>query len=290
MRSILFFMLLAFFPPSDAGAREIGSGRETAMVQGMPITVFTYRPADCARPALLFVFHGKNRKAMNMRNNARPLADRICLVVMAPELDRRRFPNWRFQRAGVVRKGRVQPRAKWTDAVLVGLVDWARRQEGRPDMPYYLFGHSAGAQFLSRIAAYSPPPGVKRIIIANPSVHVLATLDEPAPYGMGGVFDKTNAEERIKSYLRLPVTIFLGTEDKGTKNLVSTAAAFRQGVNRFERGKTAFAYAESLAKTRGWAFNWKLLMVPGIGHFSRGMLNSSQAVEAIGQSYRLAPP
>ena len=51
----------------------------------------------------------------------------------------------------------VAPRDEWTVDMVPELVSWARRREGRLDAPYYLFGHSAGGQFLSRVAAFAPP-------------------------------------------------------------------------------------------------------------------------------------
>jgi len=282
MRSVLFFMLLAFFPSPDAVAREIGAGHETAMVQGVPITVFTYRPPGCARPALLFVFHGNGRTAARYRDYARPLADRMCLEVMAPLFDKDRFPSWRYHRGGIVRKGRVLPRAQWTVALVAGLVDWARRREGLANAQLYLFGHSAGGQFLSRVAAFAPPPGVARFVIANPSSHVTASLDEPAPYGMGKVFEDSDAEARLRNYLNLPVTIYLGEDDTGSKDLHNSPAARRQGAQRLERGENVFHAAQTLARGKGWAFNWKIVKVPKVGHSARRLLQAAQALEAFG--------
>jgi dienelactone hydrolase len=277
-------MFLAVFLPLNGCAGEIDSGRETAIIQGVSMTVFTYRPPNCTRPGLLFVFHGNGRTAARYRDYARPLADRACLVVMAPLFDKGRFSSRRYHRGGIVRKGRVRPRDQWTVTMVAGLVDWGRRREGRPDMPYYLFGHSAGGQFLSRVAAFAPPPGVARIVIANSSSHVAASLDEPAPYGMGDVFEVTEAEARLQTYLNLPVTIYLGEEDTGSKDLHNNRAARRQGSQRLERGESVFQAAQNLAREKGWAFNWKLVKVSNVGHSARLMLKAAQAPEAFGWS------
>jgi hypothetical protein len=228
------------------------------------------------------VFHGLGRKASRIRDNAKALADSACLIVLAPLLDRERFPNWRYHRAGVVRNDEVQPRALWTGPIIEALIDWGRRFAGDADMPYYLFGHSAGGQFLSRLSAYSPPAGAARIVIANPSVHVLPDLLEPAPHGLGGVFSEADAQTRLQAYLAMPITIYLGDEDKGEKNLVKNAAAFRQGANRFDRGQYAFDAGENLARKMGWTFNWRLVIAPGVGHSSRGMLEAPNAALAFG--------
>jgi dienelactone hydrolase len=274
---ILLILVLA----TGASARETGTGRETAVIGDMSIAVFTYRPAGCAPAALLFVFHGADRNAAGYRDRARPLASRACLVVLAPLFDRDRFPNWRYHRGGIVHKDRVLPRAQWAVTLVAGLVDWARRREDRHDLPYYLFGHSAGGQFLSRVAAYTRPDAA-RIVIANPSSHVAPSIEEAAPYGMGGLSeDEKTAEAGLRQYLSLPVTVYLGENDIGHRLLGNHPAARRQGANRFERGQHVYRAALALAKRKGWPFNWRLVTAPGVGHSSRRMLAPSQAMQAL---------
>ena len=267
---------------TPSSAIEQGRGVETVTAGMIDITVFTYRPRDCTDPSFLIVFHGMNRKAETVRNNAEDAADSLCLIVIAPHFDKQRFPNWRYQRAGVVREGRIQPRAEWTAPVVAALVDWVRRQTNRPDAKLYLFGHSAGGQLLGRVFAYAPISGIERIVIANPSVYVLPLLTEPVPTGFEGVFSDAEAEQRVRAYLALPITIYLGSEDTGSKNLVRTDAAMRQGNHRRERGHTVFRMAAQIAAQRGWPFHWELIEAPGVGHSSRAMLSAPAFAAALG--------
>lgn len=287
--SALLAVIVTIFLVAEANAFDSGKGDVEVQLRDTSITVFTYRPRGCEQPTLLFVFHGLGRKASNMRDNATALADRACLLVLAPLFDKERFPNWRYHRAGVVRKGRVQPTAEWTGSMVLALIDWGRRWSGDPAAPYILFGHSAGGQFLSRLSAYSPPEGAKRIVIANPSVHVLPSSEEPAPYGLGNVFASEEAEDRLKAYLALPITIYLGDQDTGEKNLVQKAAAQRQGTHRLERGLHVFRLAWELARERGWPLQWRLVTAPGVGHSSRDMLHAGAADNALGLVERTLP-
>ena len=114
-------------------AEPITTGRQTADAGGTPIDVFTYRPAGCSDPSLLLVFHGAQRDAADYRDYARPLADRHCLLVVAPLLDKHNFPSWRYQRGGIVRQnGTVRNPRDWTGRLVPGLADWARKQKGAP--------------------------------------------------------------------------------------------------------------------------------------------------------------
>jgi alpha-beta hydrolase superfamily lysophospholipase len=176
----------------------------------------------------------------------------------------------------------VQPQSKWTGPLLVELIAWGRKWAGRPDMPYILFGHSAGAQLLSRVSAYTPPLDAVRIVIANPSAHVWPSLEEAVPYGFDGIFDAPTREARLRAYLALPITIYLGADDTGTKLLVDDAPAVRQGANRYERGRNVYRAASDLSRKRSWRFGWRLVEVPDTGHSARRMLDAAEAVEALG--------
>lgn len=283
LSNVVFSIFIGLFFVTTAAAREPGFSKVQAVLSGMPIDVFVYRPAGCTPTGILFLFHGINRDAADYRDEGRLLGDRQCLTVMAPLFDRDRFPNWRYQRGGVVRKGRVLPASDWTVSLIPGLIDWARRLEGNPDLPCILFGHSAGGQFLSRVAAYMSPD-VTRIVIANPSSYVLPSLEEAAPYGMGNMFAAADGEERLREYLAKPVTIYLGGNDTDHENLHGNAASRRLGANRLERGKTIYRLADELASAKGWPFNWKLVIAPGIDHSSKDMLVPFRAMAALGET------
>jgi alpha-beta hydrolase superfamily lysophospholipase len=268
--------------PSTAAAVAVippGDGEVTAEIAGVPLRLFTYRPEGCAVTGILLVFHGVGRDATGYRDSAKPLAQRLCMLVVAPLFDEQRFPAWRYQRGGIVHDGKVQPPDSWTIHFVPRLVAWARAEEKRPDLPYALIGHSGGGQFLSRVVAFEPVEAT-RIVIANPSTWVLPTLDTPAPYGFGGVYDPPQAEAALRRYLAAPVTVLLGQEDTGSHELAVGPEADAQGATRLARGQNAFRQAEAVARAHGWTFNWRLAFVPGVGHSARLMFGSAQALEA----------
>ena len=256
------------------------------MIRGEPIQVFTYRPSGCKDPSLLFVFHGALRNGEGARNAAEQLASRACLIVYAPLLDKRRFPTEDYQQGGIAHDGRVLPPAEWTVWFATDLVSWARRREHRPDAPYYLFGHSAGGQYLSRVAAFALPHGARRIILANPSTYVLPSLDEDAPYGLDEVATDSAERQRLREYLALPVTIFLGEDDVGERELGTSEQAMRQGGNRLDRGIAVFRMAKQVAAENNWPFGWSQVVVPNVGHSSSNMLDAPEAAEAFGLAAR----
>jgi dienelactone hydrolase len=283
MRAIAVALILLVLDPIwVAKAQEEGPGREIALIGTEPLVIYTYRPAPCREPKLLLVFAGYNRDADRYRDHARGIAERACLWVISPLFDRERFPTWRYQRGGVTRDGKPMPQSEWTGPLLADLIAWARSWAGQPHMAYIMFGHSAGAQFLSRVAAYSPPSGLKRIVIANPSAHVWPSVDEAAPYGFAGIFDDETREMKLRAYLALPLTIYLGAADTDDRLLVKDEPAMRQGENRHERGLNVYRAASRLARERSWTFGWTLVEVARAGHSASRMLDAAEATEALG--------
>jgi poly(3-hydroxybutyrate) depolymerase len=81
-------MIGASAPPASGASPLIGAGARqyTVGVGGVNLSLFTYRPR-CANPVLLLVFHGLGRNADGYRDHARPLADHLCMLVVAPLFD-----------------------------------------------------------------------------------------------------------------------------------------------------------------------------------------------------------
>jgi pimeloyl-ACP methyl ester carboxylesterase len=261
-------------------AEPIATGRQAADLNGTRLAVFTYRPAECSDPSLLLVFHGAQRDAADYRDYARPLADRHCLLVLAPLFDQHTYPSWRYQRGGIIGKdGALRNARDWTGRLVPGLVDWARKQEGRP-LAYSLIAHSAGGQFLSRVAAFVPTEA-RRIVLVNAGTYVWPSLAVAAPYGFGKVYGAADGEAQLRRYLEQPLTIYLGADDNADDDRNNTPEARAQGASRHARGMNVFAAGQKLAQSRGWTFNWRLVQVPGVGHDGEKMLAAPQAAAAL---------
>ena len=269
-----------------------GSSVVVARLGDETFKLFRYRPRECSELSLLLVFHGHGRDASSYRDRSREIAEKACFVVYAPLFDQVRFPNWRYQRGGIVHRGEVLSENVWTVNLVSDLTRWIRREERRPDMPAVLFGHSAGAQFLSRVAAYAMPDNVVGIVLANASTYVFPLGQVEAPYGFGGLFEGDELTARLRSYLEAPITIFLGTEDTDEEDplLVQSQEAMSQGSNRRQRGEHAFEAATLLSKDLGWKMNWKLVYAKGVGHDSVGMLDAPEALDVFGVEKSLPQP
>lgn len=269
-----------------AASQPLPAGPDRFVLEnlGEPIEVFTHKPADYQGGPLLIVVHGSDRNAAEYRDHAKPIAERLGVLVVAPLFDAARFTDERYKRGGGMTKdGRLQPREQWTFNVIERLVAEVRRREGRPDLPYYVIGHSGGAQFTARLAMYLPG-GATRFVAANAGSY---TFPDPAvkfPYGLRGLPPELADETIIRRYLAVPLTLYLGTGDVlqlESDGFDFSPEAMRQGSHRLARGHHFFSTMKALAAERGWPFNWRLVETPGIAHSGSQMFAAKEVGDAL---------
>lgn len=275
-------LVAAVFVLGQADAVPTGDATLTVNLGGTRLKVFTYKPKSFDQGPMLLVFHGTDRNAVDYRNDARGMARRFGALVVAPEFDRERFPNARYNRGGLLHDdGTAAPRSEWTWSLIPKLAERFRTREGRPDMPYYLIGHSAGGQFVERLAAFVPT-GASGAVVANAGVHLFPTRDLPFSFGFGDLPEPISNDAQLRHYLAQPITIYLGTDDTvRDDDFYTDDVADRQGRNRLKRGRNVFQAARTLAKKKGWPFGWRLVEAVGVGHDHQAMFDNPQCAVAL---------
>ena len=273
---------LAALAARAADAIPVGPARITIDL-GVPIEVFTYRPPTYANGPLIVVFHGVQRNAEDYRNFAITLAERFGAVVAAPLFDKARFPYESYQQGGIRRDGVVQPREQWTFSRVPDLIAQLRTRLGDPARPFYVIGHSAGGQFIARLAAMAGDLGAERLVAANPGSHLFPERTAPYGYGFGELPAELSDNAALQRYLATPLTLYLGTADNDAAHasMDRSDAAMRQGPHRYARGLACFAAARALAADRGWEFRWRLVEAPGIAHDAAHMFAAPAAADAL---------
>lgn len=245
------------------------------------LTLHVYKPSRKIE-GLLLVLHGNSRNAADYCRSAMALADERALMVIAPHFDARRFPPSSYHRGNLVdRRQHPRPPSEWTTRFVPRIIEWGTSRCEYSGIPVYLVGFSAGAQYLSRVAAFERLPGVVSIVIASPSSHVLPLLGLPpqgerVPYGMTGlVDDPETARQMLKAYLRRQITLYIGSEDDDPRDplLTRNPAALRQGRDRLERASFTYQTARTNAKRHGWTCNWRLIVEADIGHSPKRLLS-----------------
>lgn len=283
MRQFLVLFALLSLSSAVAAAQDIpvGTSRLVFPNRGESITLHAYRPPTYAGGPLILVFHGVKRNAEDYRNFAITLAERFRAIIITPEFDSARFPSARYQRGGLMKGGQAQPESAWTYAMVPGIVQFVRGKLGNDTLPYYLIGHSAGGQFLGRMAAFLPGEA-KRIVASNPGSDLFPTKEQLFGYGFGGLPESLSDDRVLKAYLAAPLTLYLGTDDIYPKpSFDDSPEGMRQGQHRLERGRNCYAFAQALAARNGWPFHWRKVETPGIGHDAAFMFAAPEVEDAL---------
>lgn len=232
-----------------------------------PIQVWTYRPKGFGPDSpILFVMHGTLRNGETYREPWMPLADRHQCLVVVPEFPANHYP-YNAYHLGNVRSSDGQPidESKWTFSAIEHLFDHIKAETGSRREQYYVFGHSAGAQFVHRMVLFKPNLRVAKAVAANAGGYTMPTYTAEFPYGL----DKSGvAESQLSKSLGLPLVVLLGEEDTdpNDRNLPRGPAFQAQGAYRLERGRNFYRAAQEEAKRLKIDLKWTLETVPGVGH------------------------
>lgn len=162
-------------------------------------------------------------------------------------------------------------RSAWIFGDFDRIFDTARDALDLESNTYDLFGHSAGGQILHRYALFHSNSRANRILAANSGWYTLPDLKKPFPYGIS---DTGMSKDEISEAFRSRLIVFLGEKDDEHEtrgSLRETPEANEQGPGRLQRGKYFLAAAQATAKRLEADLDWKLEIVPGIGHDYHGM-------------------
>lgn len=246
---------------------------------GLSIPIFFYLPqtvTDSTR--ILFVIHGNKRNGQTYRDQWLDEAQKQKLILIVPQFGRANgFPEDKHYNMGNILQmdssdavlGSV-PESDWTFSYLEPLFDRVKELTGCNAQGYYLYGHSAGSQFVHRFLFFKPRARVLAAVAANAGWYTVPDFETVYPYGL----QKSPATlEDMPDLLAKKVYILLGEADtsRTTKSLRRTAQAMRQGAYRLQRGKHFFRKAQSLADSLKTPFNWELHTVPAVGHSNKKM-------------------
>ena len=257
--------------PTQAGELiPEGSGsfmfERTTLTRKRPIKVFFYKPNSVSSTSrVLFAMHGNGRNAKGMRNVWARHADKLGLLVLAPEFSKEHYPSSKNYHLGniVDAKGKHIASKHWAYTAIDDIFDFVRKSEKLTAKTYTMFGHSAGGQFTHRFVWFSKTKKLDLAIAANAGWYTFPDLEIGFPFGLRGVPD---ADCVLARGLQRPLIVLLGEldNDPKAKQLAQTKGARAQGPHRFARGQAFFADA----KARSDSFAWRMQFVPECGHSS----------------------
>lgn len=260
---------------------------EAWSLQGRRMLVHLYRPPnfDARRGRIWFVMHGVKREAARVIETAMPVAREYGVLAITLEFSRADYPasasytlGLRPPGTGAPQGGRAQrylPLDQLPYNEVERTFDLVGGVLGTEQRGYYLFGHSAGAQFVSRLLTFHPCPRVLSAVAANAGWYTLPT-EGPEGHAFPYSLRRSPFAADVPRLLAQPLHLLLGTQDVAAPgedaDLRGTRGAMAQGSTRVERGENFFATGRRRAAELGVPFGWSLHFVPGAGHHAEQMI------------------
>jgi hypothetical protein len=277
----------AWLDSSDLFAARFGEVKFEAR-DGNRLTAFVYRGTafDPLHGPIWFVMHGAGRGARGYLEAAAPVAERYNALAIAVEFSEQDYPTGDSYTLGVTTHGEPDESAysegRWRDpdayaySEIEHVFEAVRQLLDGRQKGYYLFGHSAGAQFVHRLITFLPDARVLGAVVANAGWYTLPVSDVAMPYGVGG---SPLEDTDLRWLFTTPLTVMLGARDTATPDtdplLRGTDEAMAQGATRLARGRNYFATGHAGARAVGKPLAWRLAVVPRAGHEVSQLVDSA---------------
>lgn len=262
--------------PGSGGLRFV----DEAGVMKRSLKVWYYQPRLPVRDApVVFVMHGVKRDAEYYRDTWKNAAEKFGFLLLCPEFPASGYPRNAYQLGNLVDESRsLLPEEDWSFYAIERLFDSVKEATGNTSKRYSIYGHSAGGQFVHRLAMFLPQARFATAIAANTGWYTMPHFTgKRFPYGLrrSGI-----TQERLEQALSRRLVILLGEQDTDPDDphLRQSAGASRQGSTRFERGHTFYDTACREAEKLGVELNWELRTVPGAAHFDPQMMPTAARI------------
>lgn len=277
---LLSFQGVALAAPSGktlkTGAGHFSFSR-AASKRATTIKTWYYAPKTLKRKSpIVFVMHGVKRNAKDYRDSWIKESEKAAFLVIAPEFGSKDFPKSAGYNQGALfgQNKQLRNREEWSFTAIDEIFDHVKGQYGFTVPRYYIYGHSAGAQFVHRLVLFCPKAKIHKAFAANAGWYTCLDDRVKFPYGLKNSPMTISKSETV---LKIPLILLLGDRDTDSKHkyLRTTKKANRQGAHRYARGQYFFEEAKKIATEKGWSLAWKKHAVKGVGHSNKGMLKAA---------------
>ena len=151
---IVLIVLIGCTPKDSSQKPEINIGagffyyKDKTIADESAMRVFYYKPNNFTpdRP-ILFFMHGADRKVDHILEEDVESVEKYNILLIFPEYSEQLFPGIESYQYGNVRK---KPKDLWTYYVNDRIFKLVKKITGSKHNKYYIWGNSAGAQFVHR--------------------------------------------------------------------------------------------------------------------------------------------
>lgn len=236
-----------------------------------PVNIHYHIPAgaNMNTAPVVMVFHGMSRNADDYRDYWISSADKYGFMIFCPEFTDELYPSSEYTRGNVITSGILNPKEVWTFSIVNPIFDRIKLATGNESESFYMFGHSAGAQFVHRCLTFMPETKAKKAISANAGWYTMPDYSVSFPYGLKDSFLETDS---LPALFARDLIVLLGCADTlRTSSLRQTVEADTQGRNRYERGHNYFEWSSNYSESNSIVFEWEVIDVPDVGHTGSAM-------------------
>ena len=262
-------------------ALEGGPGRQDKCIE-----IYYHMPQGFSKESpIVLVVPGGGRNGGDYRDAWIDASERYNVLVLSPSFSEEHYPRfWNYNLGGMIFDVEISgnPRRisnynistepdEWIFGDLDRIFNNAKEQLGVNASSYDAFGHSAGGQFLHRMAIFHLEHKAQRILAANSGWYTVPVFEDRFPYGLDG---SVATRETLTRAFQSPLVVFLGERDDRNEtrgDLASSPEIDIQGDGRIERGRYFYGSAAKTAAEIGVELSWEKLVVPDIGHDYRRM-------------------
>jgi pimeloyl-ACP methyl ester carboxylesterase len=210
---------------------------------------------------MLFLVSGEKRNAYDYLAMWDYVADRNNLILVAPEFLKDRWPKAAGYQLGDL--GEKVNREQTSYAAIEHLFDEIRTTQ----KDYMIFGHSAGAQLVQRMAFLRPDNRASVMVLGNAGWYLMPEWrkDKGAvgyPYSL---LESPVGPGELKAGLARKVLLIVAEHDEAPddEGLEKGAAVVKgQGETRVDRGESFIKAATAAAQELGVQLGWELNEAP----------------------------
>ena len=254
---------------------------------------FVYAPLSMSQnPDLLVLIHGTPAGTWSVEETAKyyidhwiNFAEQEGIVLIAPSFNQEDFSS---------RKGELEDkmtgyrglfgREIGADEWVLRIVDAYQQAFGETNEKFWLYGHSAGGQFVGRFLV-THPERVEKAVITAAVTYPQPNPEVAWPYGMGGLHTQIEWDESTirqedvvpdpQKWLeatQIPLTVLVGLNDV-TEQLQRPG---QKGANRVVIARNWVEDMKSFAQENGLECNYEYHFIAGKGHSMYGLVEFSQ--------------
>ncbi len=278
-------------PEKDLTINEIkiqdGSGKfliDGGIQNEKQIIIHYFKPRNLkSESQVVIVLPGSGRNGDEYRDAWIGKAEKYNVLVLSPEYSEKFYPGfWSYNLAGMISDVEIndertamtgfkisQNPNEWIYDDFDRIFNLAKDKLNLKTKTYDLFGHSAGGQILHRLVIFKSDSKANRILASNSGWYTVPTDRVDFPTGLKGSFVTEKELDFSKN-----LVLFLGEKDDANEtrgDLRRSPEVDMQGIHRLERGTYFYNESKRIASELDYIFNWKLEIIPNVGHDYKGM-------------------